>query len=203
MGNMQKLIAMSFFIFCGAISTAAAVSGDYCLLDYNGGDGLCYWCAPGGDSGGYCRPPYPGCPDNPQRVVALGDVITVKDAYGNTTTRKCRSDGFCFPSCTGERWFNDGNGFEMLQLVSGCMCDYWTSTSNYRCAEGYFESIDSPYQNGCDRCPSMTNVAGDVVYGTSVPSENHSITDCVMKEGVVFSDNSGEYTFISGCAYTE
>lgn len=194
----------TFGILLGlTMGNAFATLADYCVLNSNG---ICYWCDANSsmtaNRGGYCNGSYPGCTSGEQSVSRGGTASGAAQGLGTTGTFKCTVDGFCMQSCSATRWYNVGDGLMIYQTASGCKCDEWTSTSQYRCANGYYESENS--SNGCARCPSVKNAAGETVYGYSMPGVNLSIEDCVLMDSDgPYVDDTGEFDLTDMCHYVK
>lgn len=193
---IKKIFVAAIIVLCGG-SYALGGIGDYCVYKNN----ICYWCSTytGSDRGGYCRPPYAGCSS---AAFDVGNGGTA-DGYGpsGTGTYKCTPQGYCLTSCPYEtRWNEIPGGFERRERRGGCKCDEWESDSAYRCAIGYYGVADSWGTTGCMRCPSIENIAGEMVYGTSTPGDNENITDCFLNGGT-FNDSTGQYDITGKCEY--
>lgn len=185
-----------YFIAILCVFTPSAFGGqvmsDFCIVKNE----TCYWCSTySGDQGGFCRPPYAGCSNKPAVNLSSGQSVT--DVSG--TTFVCGYSGFCYSSCSGEKWYNDGNGLEIKQIRSGCRCNEWTSTAETRCAAGYYKSSDS--SNGCQKCPPYVTDLGGLMPVTSVAGFNLVIDDCYILPVKHVIDKSGEYDYVGNCYY--
>lgn len=191
----MKKIFMAGCIMVGVANTAFAgystSIGKDCVyyMESDGSNGHCYWCyAVSSIAPSDCRAGYAMCTD-------AGTVLSVNASIGPYS---CTSAGFCLTSCSGEQWYDTGNGYEIKQIASGCWCDSWTSTSETRCAAGYYESADS--SNGCAKCPDFVNDLGTNYSATSTPGVNKVIDDCFLSASSA-DDKSGNFIFTEFCYY--
>ena len=208
---MKRFLMLPVLIFGGFCASGAygdyTKNGTYCVIDYSGSDGQCYWCRAGGDTAaGNCKKGYAGCMSTTEKYVNLGS-----GAGG----WQCTMNGFCKSYCddTQNFWqtftaagYDDPDlvGAEVLMERSGCDCNQWQPNTLYvRCAAGYYGTPDRYVYTGCQRCPGLKNAAGDTVYGHSTAGENENITDCWI-DGAdgPFGDNSGMYDITApACIY--
>lgn len=180
-------------LFAGCVMHAHAVTlSDYCITSAAG----CVWCSANASAnaqqGGFCNGQYAGC-SNGERVVGSGG--TASDGRGTFT---CTTSGFCYTSCNETRWYNDGSGTELFQRASGCKCDQWTTTSQSRCASGYYG--DSTQYQGCKKCPEYIDGVGMSLQVYSTPGINLVIDDCFLEAGIL-SDTTGIFTLTGVCYY--
>lgn len=78
---------------------------------------------------------------------------------------------------------------------SGYTCNVSTSTE-YGCAVGYYQSSGTGASMTCTRCPSSGGVYGTNAIGTT------AITSCYIPSGTSFSETTGSGSYTGNCYYT-
>lgn len=193
---MKKILIVAFglMIFVHHAYAVVSKNNTYCVIDYSGG-GTCYWCTAGGTTpAGDCKQGYAGCMSNPEKYISVG---------GTVGEYKCSNAGFCKTRCDGTGYwglledidYKDAPGAEVYFEQSGCDCtEYRANTLMVRCAAGWYGVPDRHVYTGCQKCPSVMDENGEIVYGASMPGMNENITDCFLIAGGIYSDDTGIYT---------
>lgn len=98
-------------------------------------------------------------------------------------------------NCNSIDWTAYRTGYER-RINRDCECDgTCTSTTQYRCAVGYYGTSTNG-TSGCTRCPSSGGI-----YGTTAAAGSKNITSCYIPANQTMSDGTGEYVFTNKCYY--
>ena len=172
-----------------------------------------------GMSMGYAEVPCPGC-QNRCANYGLSDTECIACNMQCNTCNNCvdynASDELCCYLCTntscgsgcpgtcaGTFWAVTNSSGVQVQYSyawnASCACTQGGATGTYRCAAGYYGTATSSTA-GCTRCPSMVDIDGTIIYGTSTAGNNQVVSSCVMSNTYTFPNNGvGNYHFRTNC----
>ncbi len=122
------------------------------------------------------------------------DTTGISTTCGNAHTTKCTKCTGC-SNCNSTGWASDGTGYES-RIVRTCSCNTCTSSTQYRCARGYY-GTPAGNTSGCNRCP-----ASGGVYGTTDSAGSTDVTKCYLPTDTAFSDGTGSGTYTGKCFFS-
>ena len=94
-------------------------------------------------------------------------------------------------NCSPSAWTAYARGYERRTYRYCSTSTKCTSSTQYRCAAGYY-GITTNGSSGCTRCPNS---------GSSVPGPT-VIRSCYLPSGTTGTDTSGTYTYTADCYYS-
>ena len=131
-----------------------------------------------------------------------GGVISCNSCNTGTRTKKtfqvrsnCTATYYtceCPSSCKTTDWAAGNTGYQTRTVCNTSTC---TTTTEYRCAVGYYGSSTNG-TSGCTKCPTSGGISG-----TTAAAGSTSITSCYLPSGSNFSETSGSGTYTGNCYY--